>query len=199
GDPEDVPRVLVVDDSADVRDYVTGLLREEYVVTSAVDGVDALDQARRTVPDLVLTDVMMPRLDGFGLIAKLRADPATAHVPVLMLSARGGEESTVEGLEAGADDYLVKPFTARELRARVRANIALARANAAIADQEHQIADELQRSLLPERTFDLAHLHVATFYRAGVLGTQVGGDWYDVVELGSGRTALVVGDVMGRG
>ena len=334
------PRILVVDDNADIRDYVVGLLEEDYVVETAVDGAEGLDKARESVPDLVLTDVMMPRLDGFELLAALQEDPLTLGVPVVMLSARGGEEGLLAGLDAGADDYLVKPFTARELLARVRANLeldrarrvrrqlersrslldqaqrlahvgswevdldtgridvsaeylriagltearmaelsypsfvdvlvhpgdraavhealttaleakeisyearqlrpdgdvvlvsmhaevvrdeqgrpqvlrgsvqditerraaeealALAAANAEAAAREHAIADQLQRSLLPHLAVDLDHLEVATYYRAGVEGTQVGGDWYDVIELGAGRTALVVGDVMGRG
>jgi signal transduction histidine kinase/DNA-binding response OmpR family regulator len=332
--------VLVVDDNADMRDYVVSLLAGAYEVRTAPDGAVALELARTDPPDLVLTDVMMPNLDGMGLLTALRADPATAHIPVLMLSARAGEDATVEGLEAGADDYLVKPFSGRELVARVRANLeldrvrrtrdqlvrsqqlldqaqrlagvgswdldlatgavvasdeflrqvqlskadlgpggmelvieerahpddratirdamevalrgepldyearvrmtdgsyrtfrtigelvrddnghplrlrgsnqdvtgqretqqALASAAAAreAAAREHRIADELQLSLLPKRTFDPEHLDVATFYRAGVEGTQVGGDWYDLIELGADRTALVMGDVMGRG
>jgi PAS domain S-box-containing protein len=335
-----LPRILVVDDNADIREYVAGLLAEDYHVQTAVDGVDGLALARELPPDLVLTDVMMPRMDGFELLAALQADPLTVGVPVVMLSARAGEEGTLKGLDAGADDYLVKPFTSRELLARVRANLeldrarrtrrqlersrtllnqaqrlarvgsweidlvngrveasdeflrilgrraeevaamtyadvvahlvhpddqamaqqqldasdasagihfetrmvqpgggtvlvtvhgevllddhghrvalrgsvqditerraaeealAMAAANAEAAAREHAIADQLQRSLLPQKTFDLVHLEVATFYRAGVEGTQVGGDWYDVIELGGGRTALVVGDVMGRG
>jgi PAS domain S-box-containing protein len=336
----DGPRVLVVDDNADIREYVAGLLANaNYVVTTAVDGLGGLDLARRHVPDLVLTDVMMPRMDGFELLNALHADPRTVDVPVVMLSARVGEEGMLHGLEAGADDYLVKPFTARELLARVRANLeldrarrtrdqlersrnlldqaqrlarvgsweldletgrtqgsdeflrmlgitqrdldasgyeevvrrlvhpndreevlrriadvgaaglhfetrvvrpdgevllvavdgepvldergervglrgsaqdvterraaeealALAAANAEAAAREHAIADQLQRSLMPRTGSTLEHLEVATYYRAGVEGTQVGGDWYDVIELGGGRTALVVGDVMGRG
>ena len=333
-------RVLVVDDNADIREYIAGLLADEHHVDTAVDGADALAKARVVHPDLVLTDVMMPRMDGFELLTALQEDPATVGVPVVMLSARAGEEGILEGLDRGADDYLIKPFTARELKARVRANLeldrarrirrqlergralldqaqrlaqvgswevdlrtgavtvseeylriagrtaaevaalrypgvinelvhpddralvqrafdagvagepityearmvhpdgsevlvsvraevlrgedgeaetirgsvqditerraaeealALATANAEAAAREHAIADQLQRSLLPETSFDLEHLEVATFYRAGVEGTQVGGDWYDVIELGAGRTALVVGDVMGRG
>jgi signal transduction histidine kinase/serine phosphatase RsbU (regulator of sigma subunit)/DNA-binding response OmpR family regulator len=334
-------RVLVVDDNADMRDYITALLANEYVVATANDGLEALEMIGGGFrPDLVLTDVMMPRLDGFGLLARLHDDPALTGIPVIMLSARAGEEGTVEGLEAGADDYLVKPFSARELKARIRVNmeldrnrrvretlersgtlldqaqrlaqlgswevdlatdeivasdevfriyertreefdrlgysgvvatlvhpddrervrnalagaesgtiveyevriqpapgrerlvsvrgevvetegglprllrgsiqdvterrkaeqtLAAASALREAAAREHSIADELQRSLLPERSFDVEHLDVATYYRAGVEGTQVGGDWYDIIELGAGRTALVVGDVMGRG
>jgi PAS domain S-box-containing protein len=337
---EDVARILVVDDNPDMRDYVAGLLQRDFVVRTAPDGIEGLEAARREPPDLVLTDVMMPRLDGFGLLAELRRDPSTARVPVIMLSARAGEDATVEGLEAGADDYLSKPFSALELRARVRAHLELERVRrnraqlqrqqelldqaqrlarvgsweldvatgtvegsteflrqtglsverlraegtagisahslhpedrrlvaGAIADalegapmdyearmidadgsvrtyrtigaleraadgtplrlygsnqdvtdqreaerlvaaaaaaqeaaaREHRIADELQRSLLPAPSFEPDHLQVATYYRAGVAGTHVGGDWYDVIELGAGRTALVLGDVMGRG
>jgi len=334
------PRVLVVDDNADMRDYVASLLAHDYDVAAARDGAAALALVRETAPDLVLTDVMMPELDGFGLLAAMRADADTSHIPVVMLSARAGEEGTIEGLEAGADDYLVKPFTARELRARVRANLELDRARriraelersrelldeaeylagvgsweidlatrqvrasaqylrllavtadelrvaglegalefihagdrarvataiedavedgapfdvecrivpargperivrargvlhhdedgrpavlrgsaqditeqreaeavrriaaatAEAAAREHAIADELQRSLLPDVVLDPEHIEIASYYRAGVEGTQVGGDWYDVIELGAGRTALVIGDVMGRG
>src|SRR4029079_3447326 len=119
--PSGRPRVLVVDDHADMRQYISRLLGEHYDVELATDGVDALGRARAAPPDLVLTDVMMPRLDGFGLLPALRADAATELVPVVMLSARAGDEATVEGLEAGADDYLVKPFSARKLLAAVPA------------------------------------------------------------------------------
>ncbi|GIE80265.1 hypothetical protein Aph02nite_62150 [Actinoplanes philippinensis] len=118
-------RILLADDNADLREHVSRLLGPYWDVTAAVDGVDALELAREQQFDLVLTDVMMPRLDGFGLIAGLRADPRTRDVPIVVLSARAGEEAAVEGLSAGADDYLVKPFSTRELTARVRANLEL--------------------------------------------------------------------------
>lgn len=120
-------RVLVVDDNADLRAYIEGILGEHYAVETANDGVAALEAARRQKPSLILSDVMMPRLDGFGLLRALRADPTLQDVSVILLSARAGEEATIEGLEAGADDYLVKPFAARELVARVRAHVELAR------------------------------------------------------------------------
>lgn len=336
---EERPRVLVVDDNADMRSYIASLLDARYSVQTAPDGAVALELARREPPELVVTDVMMPNLDGFGLLAGLQADPATTGIPVIMVSARAGEEGTIEGLEAGADDYLIKPFAARELLARVHANLELDRARRTrdalrrsgdlldqaqrlarvgsweidlatndmtasaeylrqvdmtleelraggfdqaikrvhpddmervlatieagqrtgsfelecrfvtpahgtrvhhalgevehdedgtpvrlrgsvqdvteqraaeravaqaeaereAADRERRIADELQQSLMPERTFDAEQLDVAAYYHAGVAGTQVGGDWYDVIDLGAGRTGLVLGDVIGRG
>jgi signal transduction histidine kinase/DNA-binding response OmpR family regulator len=334
--------VLVVDDNADMRDYITGLLAKRYEVLTAADGRAALELAQERAPDLVLSDVMMPVLDGFGLLRALRADPLTSRTPIVLLSARSGEEATVEGLEAGADDYLIKPFSARELLARVQANLELDRVRrsrteiersralldqterlarigsweidiatgrvraspeflrqlqmtsealeqpgavgrvlhtrvhpddrermrarleeaartgapldeeqrlvlpggevrvfhsiaeverngdglpvlirgsnqdvtvqreaelalsaAAIAAEaavrEHRIATELQNGLLPDSDVQAESLRLAAYYRAGVEGTQVGGDWYDVIELGARRTALVLGDVMGRG
>ncbi|MBD2510207.1 response regulator [Nostoc muscorum FACHB-395] len=121
------PRILLADDNADMRDYVKRLLSQQYEVESVADGLAALDSARGRVPDLVLTDVMMPGLDGFGLLQELRANPQTKKVPIILLSARAGEEARVEGLEAGADDYLIKPFSARELLARVEAALKMAR------------------------------------------------------------------------
>jgi PAS domain S-box-containing protein len=339
--PSERPSILVVDDNADMRDYIATLLADDYSVQTAPDGLSALELATADPPDLILTDVMMPRLDGFGLLEALQSNPETLHVPVVMVSARAGEEGVIEGLEAGADDYLVKPFSARELRARVRANLELDRARKTqeqlersrrIQDQaerlaevgswevdlrrgtlsgseqlvrmfgltatqyssmsyddalaqlvhpdhresvrrildhaistrepfeyerrllgdgaderwirvrgevieddqgqparltgyiqditrhkqaeeavaaaaaareaaarEHRIADELQRSLLPADGFASDHLQVATYYQAGVAGTRVGGDWYDAIDLGAGRTALMIGDVSGRG
>ena len=121
-------RVLVVDDNADMREYLLRLLRGAgHRVTATGDGASALEAVREQAPDLVVSDVMMPGMSGLDLVAELRRDPRMAGVPVLMLSARAGEEAAIEGLEAGADDYLVKPFTAAELLARVRANVELSR------------------------------------------------------------------------
>jgi PAS domain S-box-containing protein len=119
--------VLVADDNADMRQYIVRLLGEHYRIEAVSDGEAAMAAVRKCTPDLILTDVMMPRLDGFGVLKQLRADPGTSGVPVIMLSARAGEESRVEGMEAGADDYLVKPFSAKELLARVSAHLQMAR------------------------------------------------------------------------
>jgi signal transduction histidine kinase/DNA-binding response OmpR family regulator len=120
-------RILVVDDNADMREYLRQILRG-WDVDTAINGAVALERIRSSPPDLVVTDVMMPQLDGFELLQALRADPLTESIPVLMLSARAGEEARVSGLVAGADDYVTKPFSARELVARVRSLLALVRA-----------------------------------------------------------------------
>jgi PAS domain S-box-containing protein len=120
------PCILIADDNADMRAYLTRLLGDRWTIESVEDGVAALDAIRTSRPDLVLTDVMMPKLDGFGLLKAIRSDAELHDLPVIMLSARAGEEARVEGLDAGADDYLTKPFSARELLAQVGANLKLA-------------------------------------------------------------------------
>ena len=121
------PRILVADDNNDMRAYLKALLEPHAEVRVCADGQAAFELALRDPPDLLLSDVMMPRLDGFGLIARIRDDEALRQLPVMLLSARAGEEAKVEGLQAGADDYLVKPFSANELLARVRTQVALGR------------------------------------------------------------------------
>jgi PAS domain S-box-containing protein len=121
-------RIVLADDNSDMRGYVQRLLvGEGYDVVAVPDGEAALAAVRAKTPALVLSDVMMPRLDGFGLLREMRGNPATESVPIILLSARAGEESRVEGVEAGADDYLVKPFSSRELLARVASHLELAR------------------------------------------------------------------------
>jgi PAS domain S-box-containing protein len=139
------PRVLLADDNADMRDYVRRLLGERYDVTVVPDGQAALDAIRRDRPELVLSDVMMPVLDGFGLLSAVRADPALRDVPVILLSARAGEEARAEGLDAGADDYLTKPFSARELLARVGANLSMARVRREALEAVQQNAERLRQ------------------------------------------------------
>ncbi|MEO8620020.1 MAG: ATP-binding protein [bacterium] len=129
--PVHAARIILADDNADVRDYVARLLRSHgWDVYACADGRSALSAALVDPPDLVLSDVMMPVLDGFGLLRALRGDPRTSGIPVILLSARAGEESRIEGMQSGADDYLAKPFSARELVARVGAHLSLMKARA---------------------------------------------------------------------
>ncbi len=154
------PRILIADDNADMRDYMARLLGDRWTIELVEDGFAALDAIKTKRPDLVLTDVMMPKLDGFGLLKAIRNDAELQDLPVIMLSARAGEEARVEGLDAGADDYLTKPFSARELVARVGANLKLAevrrQASEALKLANDQLAadketvDRLNRQLATE-------------------------------------------------
>jgi len=143
--PKRTGRILLVDDNADMRSYIERLLTHSgYQVDAAPNGAVALETARRGRPALILSDVMMPELDGFGLLSATRADPQLSDIPVILISARAGEESKVEGLRAGADDYLVKPFSARELLARVETNIKLADTRREAARQLREEAEVLE-------------------------------------------------------
>lgn len=144
-------RILVVDDNADMREYLMRLLGERWVVDGAPDGGTALARMRETRFDLVLTDVMMPGLDGFALLRSLRTDPVHHATPVIMLSARAGEESRIEGLESGADDYLIKPFSGREVLARVETHLKLSTRRALAAENAAlKLLNEVSARLISE-------------------------------------------------
>ncbi|MFC3574121.1 SpoIIE family protein phosphatase [Streptomyces yaanensis] len=337
------PRLLIADDNHDMRAYLYDLLNPEYDVRLVPDGRTALAAALESPYDLVLTDAMMPGIDGFELVRALRADPRTSHLPIVMLTARAGEEAAVQGIEAGADDYLAKPFSSRQLLARVRANLELSRLrdrilyetrehasalatlaeaglrlsgsleprqvletagellvprladevridvlghdrdrspdtlvytsgegskaddrlSAAVArvlrggsapreadgrvlaraltsrgrmlgalavarrhrpysdgertyleavtsriavaydnatryQNERRLAVALQRALLPQALPRVQGVATASYYRASALGAEVGGDWYDVIQLSEGAVGLAIGDVMGH-
>ena len=156
-------RIVLADDNADIRAYVGELLAPYYTVEAVPDGVEALAAARRALPDLILSDVMMPRLDGFGLLTAVRSDETLRSVPVVLLSARAGEESRIEGLDSGADDYVTKPFSARELLARVGALLELRRmrqaADAAFRRRTAQFETLLNEAPLGVYLVD-AHLQI---------------------------------------
>jgi PAS domain S-box-containing protein len=148
---ESEPELIVLaDDNADMREYLTRLLGDRYEVHAVADGRQALEAARQRRPALVLADVMMPQLDGFGLLRAIREDSALCSTPVILVSARAGEESRVEGLQADADDYLVKPFTAPELLARVATHVKMAHLRRVTAEREERLRNEaeLQRQKL---------------------------------------------------
>ncbi len=145
-------RILLADDHADTREHVARILGQQYDVVVAKDGQQALELIRQHPPDLLLADIMMPRFDGFELLRAIRTDDTTRTLPVIFISARDGEELRVEGLEAGADDYLVKPFTAIELRARVGTHVRMAldrrraeEERAALLQREREAHQEAER------------------------------------------------------
>jgi signal transduction histidine kinase len=143
--------VLVVDDNADMRSYIAGVLGARWNVEAAADGLQALAAIARHRPDVVVTDIMMPQLDGFGLLERIRAHDAMRTLPVILLSAHAGEEARLEGLAKGADDYIVKPFSARELAARVEVLL--------VREQMHAMRDAANRRLVA--VFDNAPVAVA--------------------------------------
>jgi signal transduction histidine kinase len=154
------PAILLADDNRDMREYVARLLSSRYDVRAVADGEAALASAAASPPDLVLSDIMMPRLDGFQLLAALRQDERTRTVPVILLSARAGEEARVEGLSRGADDYLVKPFSARELLARVATLLELSQvrreAAEAIERREARLRTALDAARMAAWEYDLS-------------------------------------------
>ncbi len=166
------PRILVADDNSDMRAYLKALLAPQAEVLVCADGEAAFALIERDPPDLLLSDVMMPRLDGFGLIARIRASAALRHLPVMLLSARAGEEAKVEGLQAGADDYLVKPFAAGELLARVRGQVALAR------ERQQLQAEAAQRDAYFRALVDASPAMLWTT-DAGEQCTYLSQRWYD--------------------
>lgn len=165
--------ILVADDNADMRTYVSRILTEGgYSVEAVGDGNAALTAIRRRQPDLLISDVMMPGLDGFGLLAAVRADPAVGDMSVILLSARAGEEARIEGLQAGADDYLVKPFNVRELRARVDGAVVLGRKRRETASRDILEA----RNRVWENSRDL----IATVGADGIFHA-INPVWFDVL------------------
>jgi PAS domain S-box-containing protein len=180
--------IILADDNADMRRYLMHLLGERYEVHAVADGRQALEATRQLRPALVLADVMMPRLDGFGLLRAIRDDLALASTPVILLSARAGEESRVEGLQADADDYLVKPFAARELLARVATHVKMANLRRETAEREERLRSEaeLEREKLrasEERLVETSRLYrelqkreakIRRLVEANVVGIVVG-------------------------
>ena len=174
-------RVLVVDDNVDMREYLTRILGLRWAVETAADGAAAFEAARQNPPDLVLTDVMMPRAGGFELLRALRDDDRTRLVPIVMLSARAGEESRVEGLTAGANDYLVKPFAARELVARVSTQLEMSRLRRALSAEAERLRDLFEQAPVgvsvvagPEHRFEFANrVYLAMTHRdRGIVGKR---------------------------
>ena len=181
-------RILVADDNADMREYLSRILGDRYAVEAVGDGTTALDRIRTAPPDLVLTDVMMPKLDGFGVLAAVRGDERLRSLPVVLLSARAGEEARIEGLEAGADDYVVKPFSARELLACVASQLKLAGVRAENASLMQTLNDvgsivvsELDRTNVVQAVTDAA---------TGLTGAEFGAFFYNVLNDAGGSYTL---------
>jgi signal transduction histidine kinase len=130
-----LPRILVAEDEDDLRGFIVGVLKESYVIDAATDGTEALELMKRNRPDLVLTDVMMPGVSGLDLTRAIKRDPSLRHIPVILLTARGENEAALEGYEAGADEFVSKPFHTKVLQARIRAHLKMRGLSLQLADQ----------------------------------------------------------------
>jgi signal transduction histidine kinase len=183
-------RIILADDNADMRAYVRELLSPIYAIEAVADGEQVLAAARRQRPDLIISDVMMPRLDGFALLAALRGDPALASVPIVLLSARAGEEARIEGLDAGADDYLIKPFSSRELIARVGALLELTalrrQAEQALRRRTEQFQTLLNEAplgvYLIDAGFRILEMNPTAFASFGAIPDLIGSDFEQILR-----------------
>ncbi len=183
--------IVIADDNADMREYLAHLLREDYIVHKARDGMETLEATRQLRPALVLADVMMPRMDGFGVLSAIRSDAALRSTPVILVSARAGEESRLEGLQAGADDYLVKPFTARELIARVTTHVKMANLRREAAEREARLRAEADIALAASGT--------GTFrWNPQTDGVEVDGNLKRLFGLGPDETVETIDEFVGR-
>lgn len=144
---EERAHVLIVDDNADMRDYLQRLLEKQYSVDTAVNGKDALHKIKAHPPELIVSDIMMPEMDGIQLLQHIKQEPSTNSLPVILVSARAGEEAKIEGYDIGADDYLTKPFSAKELLSRVRAQVRISRLHRHAIDILQHSAEELERKV----------------------------------------------------
>ena len=199
--PAGAPRLLVVEDNDELRSFLAERLARKYRVETAVDGVDGLAAARRATPDIIVADVMMPEMDGLELCRRLRADPSLAATPVILLTARAGPEAVVEGLEVGADDYVIKPFALRELEARIAAQLRIRDTERQLHERESrlvaigQMTSSLVHDLRNPLTLlkgnaDLAHaLAVRT-------GEQVMADELEQVRLAADRLRRMIEEIL---
>ena len=197
------PKILIVDDEPFNVDYLEQELEDaDYTTIAAVNGQDALDRVSSEAPDLVLLDIMMPVMDGFKVLSRLKADPTTRHIPVIVISASNSLQSVVRGIQLGAEDYLPKPFDPTLLHARISSSLEKKR----LRDLEHQymkglereldIARQIQQGFLPSELPKLDGWEIAACFKAA---REVAGDYYDAFMLPDGNLVCVVGDVCGKG
>ena len=197
------PRILIVDDEPFNVEYIEQELSDkEYELLSAVNGQEALDKIRSESPDLVLLDIMMPIMDGYTVLARLKADPATRHIPVIIISASNDIQSVVRGIQKGAEDYLPKPFEPTILHARIAASLDRKRMHdqeqlyLQSLEKEMTIARDIQQEFLPTQMPLIPGWEVASYFKAAKF---VAGDFYDAFLLPDGNLILILGDVCGKG
>lgn len=193
--------LLVVEDNPDMRDFISMLLREHYRIHTAENGARGLEKAREILPDLIITDVMMPEMNGYDMTKALKADEKLMRIPVLMITAKADMSYKLEGLEYGADDYLTKPFNSKELLARIKGLLKTYELDKRDLQRKQEIENDLdiarllQHKLLPENDPEISEL---TIHSAYIPMDKIGGDFYDFHER-EGFLDILVADVCGHG
>ena len=203
-------RILVVDDEPqNIRLLQIRLQTDGHTVLAANNGQEALELVHKNAPDLILLDIMMPGMNGFEVCQQIRAEEATQFIPVVMVTALSEQEDRIKAIEAGADDFISKPFDSYEVLARVRSLVRIKRYHDALEqanrelklhnerlDKELQMASEIQDSLMPQGVTDLLGFRIVSHYTPAVV---VGGDFFDLWEVERGRLGVFISDVMGHG
>jgi phosphoserine phosphatase RsbU/P len=195
-------RILLVDDAKANLDILVEGLKSDHKLSLALDGQTALKIAARTPPDLVLLDIMMPGLDGYEVCRRLRQLPETAEVPIMFLSSLEEVQNKALGFEAGANDYLTKPFEMLEVKARVRSLLKAKAYSDAVKEQiasELRVAREIQMGMLPHDFSGMGRTYGVSFGAVLEPAREVGGDLYGVCAAGAERLVVFVGDVSGKG
>jgi serine phosphatase RsbU (regulator of sigma subunit) len=197
------PKILIVDDEPFNVDYLEQELEDlNYETVTAVNGLDALDKVQSQTPDLVLLDIMMPVMDGFEVLERLKADADRRDIPVIIISAQSDLRSVVKGIELGAEDYLPKPFEPVLLQARISSCLEKKRLRdlqqlyLKSLERELEIGREIQRGFLPAELPRVDGWEIAASFHAAY---EVAGDFYDAFLLPDGHLACVIGDVCGKG
>jgi sigma-B regulation protein RsbU (phosphoserine phosphatase) len=196
-------KILIVDDEPFNVDYLEQELEEsDCTIISAVNGQEALEKVRSESPDLILLDIMMPVMDGFEVLSRLKADPTTRDIPVIVISANNDLRSVVKGIQLGAEDYLPKPFEPTLLHARINSGLEKKRLRDLEQlylkglERELDIAREIQMSFLPSELPNIDGWKIAAYFKAA---REVAGDFYDSFLLPDGNLVCVIGDVCGKG
>lgn len=195
-------RVLLVDDAKANLDILVEGLKSDHKLSLALNGDTALQIAAKMPPDLVLLDIVMPGLDGYEVCRQLRARPETAEVPIMFLSSLEEVQNKTRGFEAGANDYLTKPFDMLEVKARVRSLLKAKAYSDAVKEQiasELRVAREIQMGMLPHDFAPFEKAYGVSFGAVLEPAREVGGDLYGVCAAGPERLVVFLGDVSGKG
>ncbi|HTP69428.1 MAG TPA: SpoIIE family protein phosphatase [Dongiaceae bacterium] len=195
--------ILIVDDTPTNIGVISGALKDSYRTKIATNGEKCLALAvADEKPDLILLDIMMPGMDGYEVCTRLKADPATAEIPVIFLTGQTGADDETRGFDCGAVDYIHKPFSPAVVKARVRNHIMLREARAQLAKQldalneELEMARQIQLSILPHSVPQLPGLEIAARYSPM---TSVAGDFYDFIQIDDKHIGILIADVSGHG